>query len=118
MGQIIEITVTTAATEGNPITGTVAVGRGLMRDIALRFASGCNGTVKVRIFKGLTQLFPRTEDGFYRLVVTPINVNDQEPLTDASTNIVLKGWADGSSFNHRVRLEFNVIPFDDPELIL
>ena len=118
MAETIEITVTTGSTEGSPISGNVSVGRGIMQNAKIRFSAGCNGAVKARIFNGANQLWPRTSGGFYRLVITPVEIYDMEPLTASSSTIYLKGWADGASYQHRIRLEFDVIPFDKPELIL
>jgi len=118
MAEVIEITVTTVSTEESPVSGNVTVGRGILQNSRIRFAAGVNGSNKVRIYKGASMLFPRTADGYFRLVLSPIEINDREPLTDSLTVIYLKGWSDGASFQHRVRFEFDVIPFDDPELIL
>ena len=118
MGETIEINILTTATEGSPIDATATVGRGILQNAQILFAQGVNGTNYCRIFNGATQLFPRTASGSYRLVQSPIQIRDEEPLTGASNIIHLKGWASEASYNHIVRLIFDVIPFDRPELII
>lgn len=114
----IEIIITTASTVGAPITGAVTVARGIMTNIHLYFAQGVQGSNLARIFNGANQLFPRTSGTSFRLVNPPIQVYDEEPLTDVSTEITLKGWADGALNPHRLILNFDVLPFDRPELII
>lgn len=118
MAESIEIVITTASTVGSPVTGAVTVARGIMTNIHMYFAQGVQGSNLARIFKGADQLFPRTSGTSFRLMNPPIQVYDEEPLTDATTEITLKGWASGALNSHRLILNFDIIPFDRPELII
>ena len=118
MAESIEITVPAANTTDILISTSTSVGRGLLTNVYLRFAGGVNGTTLIRITKDSAQLFPRTVGGFYRLQKSPIQIFDQEPLTNTASGIGIQGWSSAATYPHRIILNFDVVPFDDAELIV
>jgi len=65
---------------------------------------------------GLCQKFPRTVNSFYRLVESPIQIPDREPLTMATSDVTVVGWAEAATYSHRVVVTFDIVPYDFAEL--
>lgn len=118
MTYTIELTVPHTTDENNVVNSHVTVPRGILCNGRIYFSPGVNGVVRCYIMDGSKQLFPRISGERFRLMVPPLEIHDKEPLSASSTNIYLYAYADGASYDHRIRYEFDVIPFDQPELIL
>jgi hypothetical protein len=116
MRYTVVIAVTTSSTTGSPVSGSVALPVGVIRNAAISFGTGVNGAVKARVLLGSTQIFPSEVGTDYVLFNSPLTIKDEYPNRVASTLLYLKGFANGSSYPHTLMLSCNVEAFDQPEI--
>jgi len=108
----------TATTTPNYVTSGADVERGIITNMYLRFADGVNGTAMMKIYLDSTQIFPRTAGGYFRLVKSPVQVHELEPMTVETGRLMFWAAAEKANHAHRVTVSWDRFSYDKPELII
>lgn len=119
MSYSLEMTIPiTATTTPNYVTSGADVARGILTNLYLRFQDSINGTAMIKIYLDSTQIFPRTVGSYARLVRSPIQVHDLEPMTVETGRLMVWAAAEKAVHAHRATISWDVFSYDVPELIL
>lgn len=111
------ITIEKTHTSANPASGSITIPVGIIKNARIYFAPGVNGTNRVRVKIGSTQIFPADSSQSYVLMTSPIEISDIYPNYTEGANLTVEGWADGANYPHRVMFAFDIVPFDQPEAV-
>jgi len=92
-----------------PYEDRIRLDTGLLTQIMIGFKAGCNNLVHIAIFDSLEQIAPANGSlSLYandKIVVIPM----QYDLTTKPYELIIKGWSDGTRYEHVITFYFDIV---------
>lgn len=104
------LTVPAGRAEAEPVEAEMALAPGIVNQVAVQFLSGCVGEVHVSIWRGEHQVWPVNLDGDIAGENNVVAWVEAYPLDDEPFEMIVKGWAPNTSYDHTVTVRFAVLP--------
>jgi len=104
------ITIPTTATKASPTVATMKIARGIITKFMVRPRPGHAATAHLVILYHEHQIAPSTETMTLKGDADPIDWEDYYESYQPPYELKLKGWADGSTFDHTFDVFVAVLP--------
>jgi len=105
-----DITIETTHTQAAPKTQILKLSKGIITRCDIKFAPGCHGLVKVRIYRSESQLIPLSRGEWITGDAETIPTEGYYELEEIPTELKFIGWADGCNYNHTVTVRIQLLP--------
>jgi hypothetical protein len=103
------ITIPAATAEAGPVIQRIKLSAGIIHMIDVEFRSGTDFTVGIRILLGGHQVYPTNPDGELKADGRAIIFGDYLPLEQGENELVIKGYAPSSTYEHTVYVKIGVL---------
>ena len=105
-----DITITADTKEAAPKTQTLKLTKGVITNITLKFASGCHGAVKVKLYKAEFCLVPLSRGEWTTGDDEAVNAPMYYPLDSAPYQLKFIGCSPDTAYDHTVTVRVTVLP--------
>ena len=105
-----DITVETKHVKTDPKTKILKLCKGVITRADIKFAAGCHGLVKVRLYRHEFQLIPLSGDEWITGDNETVPTEEYYELFEDPAQLKFVGWGDGCSYPHTVTVRVTVLP--------
>ncbi|OFW65462.1 MAG: hypothetical protein A2Y74_01515 [Actinobacteria bacterium RBG_13_63_9] len=104
------LTVETAHLVGSPVEEEVKLTHGVVHRVEVEFPAGCVGLVHVAIDHFAHQAWPANPSGSFASDDYVVAFDDYLPLLTPPYKLKLRGWTEGTSYDHTVKVRIGLLP--------
>jgi len=105
-----DITVSAGTLEASPKRERLVISKGVITRIEVKFAPGCHGLVKVRIFHHGSQLVPLTKDSWLTGDDEPIVSEQYFEVDTPKYDLQFVGASPNCDYDHTITVRVTVLP--------
>ena len=110
------ITVPAGTTEASPVIQRLKLSAGIIHIVDVEFRSGTDFRVGVRIDLGGHQVYPTNPDGDLKADGRAIVFGDYLPLAYGENELIIRGYAPTTTYEHIVYIKVGVLREDELNL--
>jgi len=103
-----DITIPANTTEKAPKKQWLNLPKGIITSVEVKFAAGCHGMVKIRLFKEALQLVPLTEDEWITGDNETVQTETYAELLDSPYKLKLVACSPDTAYDHIITVRIGV----------
>ena len=115
MDFIYDLTIPANTSASAPVEHKVDVGVGIIHLVEIEQAPGCKGMVYAAVRQGLHQVWPTNPGGAFRSNGRVYSSREHYLMALGDSELVIKGWSPGTTYQHIVQFRFCVLDVDIEE---
>lgn len=105
-----DIKVLLGTTDEDPQVTRINLARGVIHKYEVSFADGCHDMVKVRILRGLHQVWPSNAEGTHKGNGRTLSFREHYPIDFAPHELVVITSSPGTIHDHTITVRFAILP--------
>ena len=105
-----DVTISANTSEASPKVQILKLSKGVITGCCLKFPAGCNGMVKVRLFRHESQLVPLSRGEWVTGDDETVPTETYYELEETPAQLKLVGCSPGTQFDHTITVRITVLP--------
>lgn len=110
-----DLTVPAGTSRASAVTTRARLNKGHITAVEIMFPTGCAGLVSVVVERGENQVWPTNPDGVLKGDGVVVRWDDDYPIADEPTTLILRGWSPSSRFPHTITFRFELVALAEAE---